>query len=170
MLNRKKTQHSTQPKKTDDISLLRQQFLRERRLRNERRNSILMTCHYPDLGTTSDWFKQISQVARPIRSTNQIWVATRHQYGISAQWWRREQSHPTRTLCKGPLIGVSKSKCLPFFRSLPRSPSTIGAGTRLIRLQVIEGPNVHDQVTFCALHSFLMEIKTNSGYTGAAQV
>ena len=25
-------------------------------LRNERGNSILMTCHYPDLGSTPDWF------------------------------------------------------------------------------------------------------------------
>ena len=39
-------------------------------LRNERRNSILMTCHYP--------------VARPIRSTTQTWVVTHHQYWISA--------------------------------------------------------------------------------------
>ena len=28
---------------------------------NERRNSILMTRHYPDLGSASDWLKQISQ-------------------------------------------------------------------------------------------------------------
>ena len=28
---------------------------------NEPRNSILMTCHYPDLGVTSDWLKQILQ-------------------------------------------------------------------------------------------------------------
>ena len=54
------------------------------RLRNERRNSILMTCHYPDLGSASDWLNQISHAARPIRSTTQIWVVTRHQYGISA--------------------------------------------------------------------------------------
>ena len=54
------------------------------RLRNERRNSILMTRHYPDLGSASDWLNQISHVARPIRSTTQIWVVTRHQYGISA--------------------------------------------------------------------------------------
>ena len=27
------------------------------RLRNECRNSILMTCHYPDLGSASDWLK-----------------------------------------------------------------------------------------------------------------
>ena len=42
-------------------------------LRNEHRNSILMTCHSPDLGSASDWLKQISHVARPIRSTTQIW-------------------------------------------------------------------------------------------------
>ena len=54
------------------------------RLRNERRNSILMTRHYPDLGNASDWLKQISRPARPIRSITQFWVVTRHQYGISA--------------------------------------------------------------------------------------
>ena len=39
-------------------------------LRNERRNSILMMCHYP--------------AAWPIRSTTQTWVVTHHQYWISA--------------------------------------------------------------------------------------
>ena len=48
------------------------------RLRNERRNSILMTRHYPDLGSAFDWLKQISHAARPIRSTAQMWVVTRH--------------------------------------------------------------------------------------------
>ena len=43
-----------------------------------------MTRHYPDLGSASDWLNQISHAARPIRSTAQIWVVTRHQYGISA--------------------------------------------------------------------------------------
>ena len=43
-----------------------------------------MTCHYPDLGSASYCLKQISLAARPIRSTTQIWVVTRHQYGISA--------------------------------------------------------------------------------------
>ena len=40
-----------------------------------------------DLGSASDWLKQISQVAQHdqnIRSTTQIWVVMRHQYGISA--------------------------------------------------------------------------------------
>ena len=43
-----------------------------------------MTRHYPDLGSASDWLNQISHAARPIRSTTQIWVVTRHQYGIPA--------------------------------------------------------------------------------------
>ena len=52
---------------------------------NERRNSILMTGHYPDLGSASDWLNQISYEAQPIKSTTQIWVVTRHHdYGISA--------------------------------------------------------------------------------------
>ena len=38
------------------------------------RNSILMTCHYPDLGSASGWLKQIFYTAWPIRSTTQIWV------------------------------------------------------------------------------------------------
>ena len=39
------------------------------RLRNERRNSILMVHHYPDLGSASDWLNQISHAAQPISST-----------------------------------------------------------------------------------------------------
>ena len=63
-----------------------------------------MTRHYPDLSSISDWFKPISHAARPIRSTTQISVVKRHQYGISetrfsdiisrgnqrVQRWRRE--------------------------------------------------------------------------------
>ena len=43
-----------------------------------------MTCHYPELDNASDWLKQISHAAQPIRSITQIWVVMRHQYGISA--------------------------------------------------------------------------------------
>ena len=53
-------------------------------LRNERRNSIPMTRHYPELGSASDWLNQISHAARLIRRTTQIWVVTRHHNGISA--------------------------------------------------------------------------------------
>ena len=48
------------------------------------RNSILGTCHYPVLGSATDWLKKIFHAARPIRSTAQIWVVTHHQYAISA--------------------------------------------------------------------------------------
>ena len=53
-------------------------------LRNERRISIRMTRHCPELGGTSDWLNQISHAAQPIRRTTQIWVVTRHHNGISA--------------------------------------------------------------------------------------
>ena len=38
---------------------------------NDRRNSILMKCQHQNLGSVYDWLKQISLVARPIRSTTQ---------------------------------------------------------------------------------------------------
>ena len=50
-------------------------------LRNERRNSIWITRHYPDLGSSSDWLNQISHAAWPIRCTTQTWVEIHHQYG-----------------------------------------------------------------------------------------
>ena len=41
-----------------------------------------MTRHYPDLGSASDWSCRVGNLIQPIRSTTQIWVVTRHQYGI----------------------------------------------------------------------------------------
>ena len=38
---------------------------------------MLMTCHYPDLGSASDWLNQFSHAAGPI--------SARQQYGISAR-------------------------------------------------------------------------------------
>ena len=43
-----------------------------------------MMHHYPDLASTSDWLKQISLEVQLISSPTQIWVLTRHQYGISS--------------------------------------------------------------------------------------
>ena len=57
------------------------------RLRNERRNSPLMTRHYPDLGSASDWLNQISHAAQPIWSTTQIIIIS-----WGNKWWRREMS------------------------------------------------------------------------------
>ena len=77
-------------------------FPPEWRLWNERRNSILMTCHYPDLGSAFDWSSRVGNLLQPIRSTTQIWVVTRHQSEFlrsfyrrhlrGNKWWRREMS------------------------------------------------------------------------------
>ena len=42
-----------------------------------------MTRHFPDLGSASDWLCHVGNLIQPIRSTTQIWVVMRHQYGIS---------------------------------------------------------------------------------------
>ena len=52
-------------------------------LRKECRTSILMTRHYPDLGSASIWLCRLWNLLQPIRSTTQIWIVTCHQYGIS---------------------------------------------------------------------------------------
>ena len=54
------------------------------RLRNELRNSILVTRHYPDMGSASDWSCRVANLIQPVRSSTQIWVVRRHQYEISA--------------------------------------------------------------------------------------
>ena len=59
--------------------------------------------NYPDLGIACDWSVREESLLQLITSTAQIWVVTRHQYGISAhvaqtsfsgetRWWRREMS------------------------------------------------------------------------------
>ena len=54
------------------------------RLRNKCGNSILMTRHYPDLGSASDWSCRVGNLIQPIRGTTQSWVVMHHQYRISA--------------------------------------------------------------------------------------
>ena len=49
-------------------------------LRNEHKSPILMMCHYPDLGSDSDWSCCKGNLLQPIRSTTQIQVVTNHQY------------------------------------------------------------------------------------------
>ena len=43
-----------------------------------------MTRHYSDLGGAYNWSGRVGSLIQPIRSTCQIWVVTRRQYGISA--------------------------------------------------------------------------------------
>ena len=68
-----------------------------------------MMGHYPDLGSASIWLNQISHVARPIRSTTQIWVVMLHEHGISAL--------VSQTSCSGKTSG-SISKCRLFSQAI----------------------------------------------------
>ena len=52
------------------------------RLKNDRRNTILMTRHYPDLGCACDWLKETVVMKRPIRSTSLFWVVPHYLYRI----------------------------------------------------------------------------------------
>ena len=75
-------------------------------LRKECRNSILMMCRYPDLGSASDWLNQISHVARTIRSTTQIWVVNVISMEFLLLFLRRH------------LETISSiAKCRPFFQA-----------------------------------------------------
>ena len=60
----------------------------------------------PDLGSAFYWLKQISLAARPIKNTTQIWVVTRHQYGISALI--------SRTSFRGKTVVAGVAKCRLF--------------------------------------------------------
>ena len=83
-------------------------------LRNERRNSILMTHHYPDLTSACDWLNQISHAAWPIKSTTQIWVVMHHQCGISAV---------ISQMSFGRETSGSVAKCRPFSQATVCSTS-----------------------------------------------
>ena len=48
-----------------------------------------MTHHHPDLGCASDWLKQVSYRGTTNQKPTQIWVVTRHQYGILRSFLRR---------------------------------------------------------------------------------
>ena len=47
--------------------------------------------------------------------------------------------------------------------SLSKFHATDGQNTSMIRLRVIEGPNVSDQGVFYAFRTFLVEAQTNTG-------
>ena len=58
-------------------------------------NSMLMMCHYPNLGNACDWLCRKGNLLQSIKSTTQIWVVVCHQYEISvvvAQMSFREET------------------------------------------------------------------------------
>ena len=59
--------------------------------------------HYSDLGSSSDWSFWEENLLQPIRSTTQVWLMTRHQYGISAG--------VPRTVFRGVLVASRNVGC-----------------------------------------------------------
>ena len=99
----------------------------------QRRNSILITCHYPDRGSASDWSCRVGKLIQPIRNTTQIWVDASSVWNFCArfsdviwrgkQWWRRQMSvfvsgcFYTIFLGKTMWQNLSVSKSLSFLQS-----------------------------------------------------
>ena len=83
-----------------------------------------MTRHYLVLGCVSDW---ISNATRPIRSTTQVWVVTRHQYGISAL--------VSQTSFRGETSGDVAKCWLPLFPPLPYKGAFKQRRRRRLRLR-----------------------------------
>ena len=74
-------------------------------LTNERRNSILMTCHHPDLGSPSDWLKILSFFSFYVRPLGEVDLSSltksltksvagyfeKFTFSLSAEiWWSRK--------------------------------------------------------------------------------
>ena len=66
-----------------------------------------VTCHYPDLGSASDWSCRVGNLIQPIRRTAQIWVVT-HHHGISVCVCQ------TSLILMGKPVVLSITKC-PLF-------------------------------------------------------
>ena len=70
-------------------------FPAKKRLKNEFRNSIMMTCHHPEPGSDSDRSYRVGNLIQPIRRTTQIWVETPWNFcaRFSDVIWRGNQWH-----------------------------------------------------------------------------
>ena len=117
---------------------------------NEPRNFKPMTCHYPDLGSASNW---VGNLLYPIRrrTTTQIWLLTRHQYGISALISQA-------SFCKETSGGVSKyrlfSQVSLYFPDLfafsaltPRDSKTSATPAIALTLRIHNPTTKSDQVS-----------------------
>ena len=103
------------------------------RLRNERRDSILITRYYPDLGSVSDWSWRERNLPQPMRSTTQIWVVMRPQYGISAlvsQTSIREETSGGVAKCR-----LFRQASLMLFKCIKRENSFFFKGNKILQKQ-----------------------------------
>ena len=71
--------------------------------------------HYPNLGSASNWLKQISHEARLIRSFTQIWAVTRRQYRISALFCQTPFREKTSSsVAMSAVFSGQRAMCLSF--------------------------------------------------------
>ena len=72
---------------------------------NERKNAILMMCHYQDLDGVSDWSCHKENLLQLIKSPFQIRVVTHHQYGVLTLFL----THHSSGL---PVVAIPKVSCI----------------------------------------------------------
>ena len=90
-------------------------FPHEMTLEDVWRNSLLLNVSLdnPDLGSATDWSCHEGNLLQPIRSTNEIWLVIRHQYGIfalllHASFWKET----SRRVTKCWFFSQAIAKCL----------------------------------------------------------
>ena len=81
-------------------------FPAKRCLRNERRNSTLMTCQE----SASDWLCREGNLLQPIKSATQIWVVTRHQMGFLRSFPARHFDGKPVVASQANSLGENKNK------------------------------------------------------------
>ena len=134
-------------------------------LRNERSNSILMTYHFPDLGSGSDWYSRVGNLLQPMTSITQIWVVTRHQYGISLLVHQASFRGETNvgvvkcrlfseavvwtnrlivsSVCRVPDVGAAAAGSIPCLTNTQDLKNTLGEGAAFVsHLQVVRSVSV----------------------------
>ena len=79
-----------------------------------------MTRYYPGLGSASDWSYCAENLIQPIKGTTQIWVMTRHQYGISALVSQRSfGGESSGSVTKSPKVSCFLNLLFLFFNGFP---------------------------------------------------
>ena len=117
-------------------------FLLKWCLRKKWKNFVLMTHHYPDLGSASDWLCHMGDLLQPIRRTTQIWVVM-HQHqdlgsSASSVWvfcarfsksvrWETSGGFPECRLFSQAMLSSSSVDIfpLPSLSALLHSPSIL---------------------------------------------
>ena len=125
---------SGQPWKRSDICHATTGFAAKWRLRNERRNTILMTRHYPDIGRSTAlfgyWHVISMEFLRPF---------LRRHFSRENQWWCYEKSAAFSLLVMLPFFSAGSLLIKKLCRKLLTYPQT--------RVVSQNGPRIHSQRT-----------------------